>query len=95
MKCDCGGNTHVVDTRKVGNSVRRWRRCKLCDRKLVSVESFVDAAEVSAPIREPKAPKPKKQKTPVAVKRSPVEVRRALEDRKLRVPSYFIEDDDY
>lgn len=98
MKCPCGGSTYVIDTRKAGNEIRRFRKCKVCERKLVTMETFVEALGKAPTIaQEPKPkPKPKPPKVPVATSnKRKVEVRRRLEDIKLRVPSYYIEDDDY
>ncbi len=98
MKCQCGGDTHVIDTRKVGDGIRRFRKCKVCERKMVTLETFVESLG-KAPVKKARAapqPKPKPPKVPVATSnKRKVEVRRRLEDMKLRVPSYYIEDDDY
>lgn len=102
MKCECGGATHVIDTRKAGNGIRRFRKCRVCERKYVTMETFVEAIG-KAPPQEKANPAPVAKKKvaavkpvkPVTTKQRKVEVRRRLEDMKLRVPSYFIEDDEY
>lgn len=104
MKCECGGATHVIDTRKAGNSIRRFRKCRVCERKYVTMESFVEAIGKVTPADKPdpvvvkkkKAATTKPVKAPVTTaKQRKVEVRRRLEDLKNRVPSYYIEDDEY
>lgn len=94
MNCICGGITHVVDSRKSGNEVRRYRKCKACGKKLVTVERFeVMAAKPEQMVVEP--PKQSRSITAAERKRRQMEVRRKVEDLHLkrRVPDYFIEDE--
>jgi transcriptional regulator NrdR family protein len=49
MKCEaCGGESHVLTTRRGGvsrNSILRRRVCKLCDRRWSTVEINADVAK--------------------------------------------------
>ena len=98
MLCDCGGRTYVVNTRQHGgNKIRRQRKCETCREWFYSIEvrEFVplkDAPEEEAP------PKPM-AKVAEKIHRKKVEARRKVEDlmqeRRMRVPSYCIEEEDY
>lgn len=94
MLCDCGGKTYVVNTRQHEGKIRRQRKCEKCREWFYSIE-----VRESVPVAEPK-PEPKPMaKAAAKLHRKKVEARRKLEDlkqeRKLRVPSYFIEEEDY
>ena len=97
MNCSCGGETLVVETRTVEGIIRRRRRCRSCEYTFWTKEIF--DREVG---RQGKLTKPKKQiytkPEAAAVKLKKVETRRKVEDikreKKLRVPSYFIEDEE-
>lgn len=100
MLCDCGGKTYVVNTRQHGgNKIRRQRKCEKCKESFYSIEVREFVALKDAPVEEtPPAPKPM-AKAAAKMQRKKVEVRRKLEDlkqeKKMRVPSYFIEEEDY
>lgn len=100
MLCDCGGRTYVVNTRQHGgNSIRRQRKCEACREWFYSVEVREFVTFTTPPVAEPK-PEPKPMaKAAAKLQRKKVEVRRKLEDikqeRKTRVPNYFIEEEDY
>jgi transcriptional regulator NrdR family protein len=98
MKCPCGGNTAVVETRTVDNTPKRKRKCELCNQSFYTLETFLEMASgISG--RKPK-PKPDAKglySAPAAkeLKAQKVDVRRKNEDRKSKVPSYFIEEEDW
>lgn len=96
MLCDCGGRTYVVNTRQHGgNKIRRQRKCEACREWFYSIEVREFVALKDAPVEEPKP----MAKIAEKVNRKRVEARRKVEDlkqeRKMRVPSYFIEEEDY
>lgn len=87
MKCHCGGSLQVIDTRKVREGIRRFRRCRVCGRKYLTLETVIEKAaslETPAPMAAPAPQQTTKQRR--------VEVRRKLEDR---VSRYYIEDDEF
>jgi transcriptional regulator NrdR family protein len=96
MQCDCGGRTYVVNTRQHSeNRIRRQRKCEKCREWFYSIE-----VRELVPLKEVPEEKPKPMaKVAEKVHRKKVEVRRKLEDikqeRKFKVPSYFIEEEDY
>ena len=105
MKCKCGGTTLVTTTKQIPEGIFRRRKCSVCKEIIATLES-----EVSTPgsgrytkegTRKPKTlPKPDNQglytKPDVKIiKAQKVETRRKNEDRKARVPSYFIEEEDW
>ena len=99
MLCDCGGRTYVVNTRQLDNKIRRQRTCCVCKKWFYSIEVREFVPLKDAPVAEPKpAPKPM-AKAAAKLQRKKVEVRRKLEDlkqeKKMNVPSYFIEEEDY
>lgn len=97
MHCSCSGETLVVETRTVDGIIRRRRRCRECEHTFWTKEIF--DREVGRP---GKLITPKKQvytkPEAAAVHKKKVETRRKVEDikreKKLRVPSYFIEDEE-
>jgi len=95
MQCDCGGKTYVVNTRQHDKKIRRQRKCEKCREWFYTVEVREFAAFKEVPVEKPKP----MAKVAEKVHRKKVETRRKLEDikqeRKLRVPSYFIEEEDY
>jgi transcriptional regulator NrdR family protein len=96
MKCPCGGNTAVVETRTVDNVPKRKRKCELCNQSFYTLETFLEMAAG----RSGRRPQPNAQglyTVPDAkeIKAQKVETRRRNEDRKTRVPSYFIEEEDW
>lgn len=96
MKCKCGGDTVVVETRTVDGVPKRKRKCGLCGQAFFTVETFLEMVS-SKPGPKPKAkvePKPMAEKA-AEIHRKRVEVRRKNEDRKTKVPSYFIEEEDW
>lgn len=99
MLCDCGGKTYVVNTRQHDKKIRRQRKCETCREWFYSIEVREFVPLKNAPVAEPK-PEPKPMaKAAAKLQRKKVEVRRKLEDlkqeKKLKVPSYFIEEEDY
>jgi len=96
MKCPCGGDTAVVETRTVDNTPKRKRKCELCNQSFYTLETFLEMAAG----RSGRRPQPNAQglyTVPDAkeIKAQKVETRRRNEDRKTRVPSYFIEEEDW
>jgi len=96
MKCDCGGKTEVMQTVPVQDTVKRRRKCVDCKKLIHTLE--VRATVVEAV--EPKPPKPPEPVKPMAaaaktIHQKRVEARRKNEDRRNKVPSYYIEDDEY
>lgn len=97
MKCSCGGETVVLETRTIDEMFRRKRKCNDCNEYFFTKEVFLYAAKDN-PNAAPAKPKVLLTKPEVSkVQRKKVETRRKLEDikreRKSRVPSYFIEED--
>jgi hypothetical protein len=96
MKCDCGGKTDVVQTMQVQDAVKRRRKCAECKKSMYTLEVRATVVEV-----EPEPPKPKPEPIkPMAqaaktIHQKRVAARRGNEDRRSRVPSYYIEDDEY
>ena len=45
MKCDCGGDLQVMETREFNNVVYRRRKCLVCNKRLYTAESFIPEAE--------------------------------------------------
>lgn len=98
MKCDCGGRTEVVQTMQVKEAVKRRRKCVDCKKSMYTLEVRATVLEM-----EPEPPKPKPKPEPVkpmakvakVIHQKRVDARRTNEDRRNRVPSYFIEDDEY
>jgi hypothetical protein len=96
MRCPCGGNTVVMETRTVDNTPKRKRKCELCNQAFYTLETFLEMAS-GKPGRKPNPipePKPMAKKA-AEVHRKRVEVRRSNEDRKMKVSSYFIEEEDW
>lgn len=47
MKCQCGGDTYVVDTRPGEmNTVRRRRQCEICERRVTTWESRYNPRQI-------------------------------------------------
>jgi transcriptional regulator NrdR family protein len=97
MNCSCGGETQVAETRIVDEIIRRRRKCKKCEYVFWTKEVFdrepidkTKKAVVKQIYTKPEA---------AAIKQKKVDARRKVEDikreKKLRVPSYFIEEEDY
>lgn len=93
MNCICGGVTHVVDSRKSGNEVKRYRKCKMCGKKHTTVERFEMVAAKPELMAAPQ--KQSRSITAADRKRRQMEARRKVEDMHLKrqVPNYFIEDE--
>lgn len=96
MKCPCGGDTVVIDTRTVDNTPKRKRKCELCNQAFYTLETFLEMASG----RSGRKPKPNEQGLYTIpdvkkIKAQKVEVRRKNEDRKMKVSSYFIEEEDW
>lgn len=100
MKCPCGGDTVVTETRTVSDIFRRRRKCGLCGQAFFTTEVFLRWTD-GKPVRQKsvseKVVAPTKEDVAKA-NRKKVEARRKLEDKavekKIRVPSYYIEEDD-
>lgn len=96
MKCKCGGNTVVVETRVVEDVPKRKRKCILCSQAFYTAEVFLEMAMGRSGRRTKDNPPPKPMAQKAAeIHRKRVEVRRKNEDRKSKVPSYFIEEEDW
>lgn len=99
MLCDCGGKTYVVNTRQHEGKIRRQRKCEACREWFYSIEVREFVPLKDAPVAEPKPELKPMAKAAEKINRKRVEARRKLEDlkqeRKMRVPSYFIEEEDY
>ena len=100
LNCECGGSTMVVDTRTMDGVLRRKRKCNVCSGVFFTKEEFLYKAADNPNLPQPKPEKPKgvfSESVVKAVNRKKVETRRKVEDlkqeRKMRVPSYFIEED--
>lgn len=96
MKCDCGGKTDVVQTMQVQDAIKRRRKCADCKKSMYTLEVRATVLDATP---EPVKPKPEPVK-PLAqaaktIHQKRVEARRKNEDRRNKVPSYFIEDDEY
>jgi hypothetical protein len=97
MKCDCGSRTDVVQTMQVKDTVKRRRKCVDCKKLLYTLEVRAEVLDVAL---EPPEPRPPGLIKPMAaaaktIHQKRVEARRSNEDRRNRVPSYYIEDDEY
>lgn len=97
MKCQCGGKTSVTTTEQREDRVFRRRKCVVCKTNFATLETRI--SRVTEPTAKP-PPKPDErgiytEQSAAQVKKLKVETRRKIEDRKQRVPSYFIEDEDY
>jgi transcriptional regulator NrdR family protein len=96
MKCPCGGETVVMETRTIDEMFRRKRKCNDCGEYFFTKEMFMYMAKdnPNAAMARPKIPATRDALS--GVNRKKVEARRMLEDKrekKLKVPSYFIEED--
>jgi hypothetical protein len=100
MKCDCGSETKVMQTMPIRDVIKRRRKCVDCKKLMFTLEVRAEVLDIAEPPPPPK-PKPKPKPLPPlakvakAVNQKRVEARRKNEDRRNRVPSYFIEDDEY
>lgn len=96
MKCPCGGETMVMETRTIDEMFRRKRKCNDCGEYFFTKEVFLFLAKDN-PNAAPAKPKiPATRAALTEINRKKVEARRMLEDKrekKLKVPSYFIEED--
>lgn len=97
MKCDCGGKTDVVQTMQVQDAVKRRRKCTDCKKSMYTLEVRATVVEAELEPPKPKPPEPVKPlaKAAKTIHQKRVEARRKNEDRRNKVPSYFIEDDEY
>lgn len=110
MKCPCGGSSKVSSTVQLPEGVLRRRKCETCDKSFATLESMASTPGAGAhnqvvnkdkpPSLKPRKPKPDTKglyTKPAAaeIKKQKVELRRKAEDRRNRVPNYFIEEDDY
>ena len=95
MRCNkCQSeDTKVLETRKHSNGAPiRRRKCNSCGSTYRTLEVLFDGVIPKTEVVKPKV-KAAPTKPVKVVKPSKVEVRRKNEDRRDRVPSYFIEDD--
>lgn len=79
MRCSCGGDTRVVDSRPQGTSLRRRRLCMECGNRFNTLETVLEEA--------PRVPKPVAKKTPFVasevaekLKQKKLQARRGVED---------------
>lgn len=82
-----------MQTIQVQDAVRRRRKCEDCKKSMYTLEVRATVLDV-----EPKPkPEPVKPMAQVAktIHQKRVDTRRTNEDRRNRVPNYFIEDDEY
>ena len=102
--CKCGGETVVTETREIEGQYRRRRKCVDCGEAYFTVETYLAPAyRTSGEVhkkRRVEVPKPDDKglytkQDAATVKKIKVENRRKNEDirTKMRIPSYFIEDD--
>jgi len=97
MNCSCGGETLVAETRTVEGIFCRRRKCKQCGYVFWTKEIFdrEPRDRTKKPVVKQVFTKPEA----AAIKQKKVDARRKVEDikreKKLRVPSYFIEEEDY
>jgi hypothetical protein len=96
MICDCGGETKVMQTMPIKDVIKRRRKCMECKKLIHTLEVRATVQELED-IEPPPKPKPLPPMARVAkvVNKKRVDARRVNEDRRSKVPSYFIEDDDY
>lgn len=96
MKCnECqSSNTIVAETRRhTDGAPMRRRKCLDCGHSFKTLEVVFDGGEPPAPKKvKPKA-EPVVKPKPKEVKQIKIDARRKNEDRRSRVPDYFIEDD--
>lgn len=94
-----------MDTRTIDGIFRRKRKCNSCSEIFFTKEAFLYRAADNPNAYKDTTRKRKEEKDTftkkdvAAVHKKKVDTRRKLEDikqtKKLRVPSYFIEDEDY
>jgi transcriptional regulator NrdR family protein len=94
MKCNCGGKTEVMQTMPIQDTVKRRRKCVDCKKLMHTLEVRAEVLEMEP---EPPKPEPVKPMAKVAktIHQKRVDTRRTNEDRRNRVPNYFIEEDEY
>jgi hypothetical protein len=96
MKCDCGGKTEVMQTMPVQDTIKRRRKCVDCKKLMYTLEVRAVVEEAAPPPPPKPKPEPKPmEKAAKTIHQKRVEARRKNEDRRNKVPSYFIEDDEY
>lgn len=99
MNCSCGGETKVTESRMVEGALKRRRKCLTCNGVFYTQEVFLyksgENPNKKTPSKKQYFTKPEAE----GIKRKRVETRRKLEDikqeRKQRVPNYFIEEEDW
>ena len=96
MICDCGGETKVMQTMPIKEVIKRRRKCMECKKLIHTLEVRATVQELED-IEPPPKPKtlPPMARVAKVVNKKRVDARRVNEDRRSKVPSYFIEDDDY
>jgi transcriptional regulator NrdR family protein len=81
MKCSCGGETRVVDSRLLDKALRRRRTCMECGNRFSTLETAIPEVE-----RKPKPVKKDPAYTPAEVaakiKQKKTHARRQLEDMR-------------
>jgi hypothetical protein len=91
MYC-CRGKTPVVQTEITKEGVKRRRKCSVCNKLIYTMEKEIPPPE-KKPVPLPDERGLYQPKDVPKIKMQKVEARRSNEDRKMRVSSYFIEDD--
>ena len=94
MKCKCGGDTRVVDSRIVEGGLRRRRLCLDCGFRFSTLETVLE--------EKPKEPKPSKNKSNYTAKevvdqirKKKLQARRAVEDVRYAKEDADVFDDFY
>lgn len=93
MKCSCGGDTRVVDSRPQETSLRRRRLCVQCGRRFSTLES-----ELPEKTRVPKAVKQDMflpAEVAERIRKKKLETRRTLEELRGTKEEADIYDDDF
>ena len=96
MKCTkCGSEkTKVTQTIKTSKEVQRRRRCGACGNNFHSVERVVGVKkEVKVKLSEGRLKVTVPTKDKAMIDKMQVEARRRVEDRRSKIPDYFVEDD--
>jgi len=89
------GRTYVTTTvQHASGGVLRYRKCYECTESFSTMETIYK--DEPRPVRGLPKPKPSLPKQDIKlINKIKTEVRRKNEDRRKRVPNYFIEEDDY
>ena len=94
MQCPtCNSGSIVSTTVQLDGEVKRHRKCKMCNKRFVTLEALIESMPVGRPAKLMPVPDARGIYTPeaaVSLKMQKVVTRRRNEDR---VASYYIEDD--